>query len=89
MRWDPLRVGLVSGCPAQIELFSVIHTIPQVQVDQVLVWNACELCHALEVPNDVSPHPDCDLLFEPGSIGVLPAFHFRQIVFGFHNFSHG
>ena len=70
-------VGRILGCPAKIELFLVINTIPQVQVDQVLIWNACEFCHALEIPDDVSPHPDCDLLFEPGCIGVLTAFHFR------------
>ena len=65
----------LSGCPAKIELLPVIHVIPQVQIDQVLMWNARLLRHAFEVSNDVSPHPDGDLLLEPGGIRNLPAFH--------------
>ena len=63
----------------------MIYAIPKVKVDQVLVGNAGVLRHYLEIPDNVCSHSDGDLLLELGGIGILPVFHFRQVIFGFHS----
>lgn len=61
-------------------------TLPEIQVDQVLVWNAGLFCQGLEVLDHIIAQAHGDLL--PEILGVWIADRIREIIFLFHIPSH-
>jgi hypothetical protein len=68
--------------PRQVKFFVSCGAIPQVEVDQALVWNSDLLGDRLEVVNRILIQANSDLLFELRSIGILLGF--GKIVFFAH-----
>ncbi len=61
-----------------------IRTIPQVQVDKILVRNPCLQRQLLEVLDDINAKSDGDLLLEFLGEWVLAPLHLREIIFLSH-----
>ena len=53
----------IDSLPCQIELATVRRAIPEIQVNETLVWNSDLLGYAFEIANGVFIQTDRDLLF--------------------------
>ena len=70
-------------------LIKLPRTNPAEEEEEVETSNFDEFDNfeSLEIGDDVLTHADRYLLLQFRGIGVLAAFHFREIVFGFHGFT--
>src|SRR5712692_8008262 len=82
---SPTAQPLRGRAPIHRQLASLLRTVPQVEVDQGLVWNAGEVSHSLEILDRRFVKSYGDLLLEPLSVGVLARF--RKVVLLLHRLS--
>lgn len=71
--------------PGHLELPVVIGAIPQIEVDQGLVWNAFFVSQGFEVVDGAAIDVDGDLLFQTVCIGIFSGVQLVDIVFVSHN----
>ena len=64
-----------------------LNTIPQIQINKVLVRYSRFFWHLFKVFNDIDAHTNGYLFLQPFYIGILAPFHFWKIVFFSHRFS--
>jgi len=60
----------MSRCPVELELLLFRGAIPQIQVDQILVWDAALLRQAFEVLDSVRVEPNRNLPFGLAQIRI-------------------
>ena len=58
----------------------VFDTIPQIQIDEILVGYSRLLRHLLEVLDNVNTQTHGNLLLEAIRVGILPPLHLREVV---------
>ena len=64
----------------------VIGAIPQIEVDQGLVWNAFFVSQGFEVVDGAAIDVDGDLLFQTVCIGIFSGVQLVDIVFVSHKY---
>ena len=57
-------VGQILGCPLEAELPLMLNTIPQVQIDEILIRNPGLFGHRLEVASNIGAQSDGHLLLQ-------------------------
>jgi hypothetical protein len=63
--------------------------IPEVEIDQVLVWHSQLSRESLEVGYRILIQPDGNWLFQAADIGIFSPLHFREVVMCSHNVTSG
>lgn len=81
-----IKIRLSFSSRRPLELFLCLDAVPEIQIDQTLVWNTRFVRQILKIHNHICSQTKRNLLLKMLRIGILDGF--REVVFCFHHMQH-